>query len=191
MYHMDSSKYTHNDIYRNLLFFVLKYFRQAQKQRNFFGENLTRQKIRKRRRCPTTSLSFVLFTCCCPHLFVSLERNINFVHEFCAWNKIPPVNFWHKIFSLDNVMMKFFHKLFIVEMNANENKANYGIPCTCVNTRAIIISEWGVVWWKVWQLRILFEGVSYYLKALVYHAAYLRAWDNRGNTEGASQRLLL
>ena len=41
---------------------------------------------------------------------------------------MPSENFRHEIFSSENVMAKIFlHKLFGVEINANENKANYGI----------------------------------------------------------------
>ena len=66
--------------YRNLLFFVYKYFRQAQKCRKFFNENFASQII--------------------------LSRNIDV-------RKRHDENFPNGIFG--------------VEMNANENKANYGI----------------------------------------------------------------
>ena len=39
---------------------------------------------------------------------------------------MPSEKFWHEIFSSENVMMKnFSHKLFGVEINANENESNY------------------------------------------------------------------
>ena len=61
-------------------------------------------------------------------LQVSFKQNINFVREFYVWNKVSPENFRHQISSSETVTMEnFSQKLFEIEINANENKANYGI----------------------------------------------------------------
>ena len=105
-------------IYRNLLFFVLKYFLQAQKHRNFFIENSTWWKIRKRGGWPTTSLSFVhsskwrVFTCYCVHLFVYMlaSNGISTLSmKFCLWNIMSSENFRPKIFLSEYVLTKTFH----------------------------------------------------------------------------------
>ena len=42
-------------------------------------------------------------------LHVSLEWNIDFIHEFCAWNRMPSENFQHEIFSSENITTNVFH----------------------------------------------------------------------------------
>ena len=128
--------YTHNYIHNGYtctvisFFFVLKYFRQAKKCRNFCIKNLTWRKIRKHGRWPTTSISFVLFTFHCLHLFVYMlasNRNMNFVHEisrvkYTASRKFSGQN----IFGIKRNDKNFSHKLFGIQINTNENKAKYG-----------------------------------------------------------------
>ena len=97
-----------------MLFFVLKYFCQTQKRQKFFTKSLTWRKIRKRGRWPTTSISFVFFTCYmyCQHLFVYVlasNRISTLSMKFCTWNIMPSENFCDEIFSSENVMTKIFH----------------------------------------------------------------------------------
>ena len=71
------------------------------------------------------SLHLLLSTSICLH--VSLERNINFVHEishvkYNAFRKFLGLN----IFGRKGYDKNFLCKLFGFETNANENKANYG-----------------------------------------------------------------
>ena len=87
-FHKPQDQLPYPERYTIIRFCVLKYFRQAQKCRIIFSENLTQQKIRKRGIWPTTSLSFVVFTCCCPQLFLYMLASkdistsfMNFVHE--------------------------------------------------------------------------------------------------------------
>ena len=109
--------YFYMKVYTILCFYLaLKYSDQAQKRQNFIIENLTWWKIRKRERWPTTSLSLVLFTCCCPHVFVHMLASnwiSTFVHEFCAWNIMPSVNFLSRNVFVKNIMTKIFHTNFL------------------------------------------------------------------------------
>ena len=72
------------------------------------------------------SLHLLLSTPFCLH--VSLERNINFAHEisyvkYNAFRKFSGQN----IFVRKHIGENFSHKLFGIEINADENKANYGM----------------------------------------------------------------
>ena len=73
------------------------------------------------------SFHLLLSTSFCLH--VSLERNINLVYEisrvkYNAFRKFSAQN----IFVRKHNDQKFSHKLFEIEINVNENKANYSIP---------------------------------------------------------------
>ena len=75
------------------------------------------------------SLHLLLSTAFCLH--VSLERNINFVHnislvKYNAFRKFLARNIFVRKRNDDN----FSHELFRTEINANENKANYSISYT-------------------------------------------------------------
>ena len=71
------------------------------------------------------SFHLLLSTSFCLH--VSLQRNINFVYEislvkYDAFRKFSARN----IFARKRNDENFSHELFGIEINANENKANYG-----------------------------------------------------------------
>ena len=75
-------------------------------------------------------LHLLLPTCVCTSfcLHVSLEWNIKFVHEisrikYNAVGKFSAQN----IFIRKRIDENFSHELFEIEINANENKANYSI----------------------------------------------------------------
>ena len=77
------------------------------------------------------SLHLLLSTSFCLH--VSLEQNINFVHEislvkYSAFRKFSA----RYIFVKKRNAEKFSHELFGIEANANENKVNYGIYIECI-----------------------------------------------------------
>ena len=70
------------------------------------------------------SLHLLLYTSFCLH--VSLKRNINFVHEisrlkYNVFKKFLPRNIFVSECNGEN----FSHRLFGIEIKANENKANY------------------------------------------------------------------
>ena len=72
-----------------------------------------------------SSLATVYLSFC---LHVSLKRNINIVHEilhvkYNDFRKFSEQN----IFITKRNEKNFSHKLFGIEINANENEANYGI----------------------------------------------------------------
>ena len=75
-----------------------------------------------------TSLLFALFTCYCLHLclHVSLKQNINLIHEIShtKYNTFRKFSAQHTFVRKHN-NKKFSHKLFGIEINAKENKANY------------------------------------------------------------------
>ena len=54
---------------------------------------------------------------------ISLERSINFVYEFRAWNipVTPSENFQHKKFLSENIMMKNFHANYL-ELKLTQTK---------------------------------------------------------------------
>ena len=87
------------------------------------------------------SLHLLLSTCFCLH--VSLERNINFVHEisrvkYNAFGKFSAQN----IFSIKRSDEKFSHELFGIEINAKEHEANYRITkphLTTINAELALI----------------------------------------------------
>ena len=83
-----------------------------------------------------TSLSFVLFTCCCPHLLICMlasngisASSMNFAREINAFKKFSARNFFVRKRNDES----FPRELFGVEINANENKANYGMHSLCVH----------------------------------------------------------
>ena len=67
----------------------------------------------------------LLFTSFCLH--VSLERNINFIHEIShmKYNAIRKF-LGQNIFIRKRIAKNFYPELFGIEIKANENKVNYG-----------------------------------------------------------------
>ena len=118
----------HSYIYRNILFFALKYFRHSQKRRNFFYRKFHLTKNYGTWNMANNfallrSFHLLLSTSLSSH-DVSLQRNINFVYEisrrkYNAFRKFSPrnifvrirndENFWHEIFLAENVRTKIFH----------------------------------------------------------------------------------
>ena len=81
-------------------------------------------------------LHLLLSTSFCLH--VSLKRNINFIHEisrakYNTFRKFSGLN----IFVRKRIGENVSHELFGIEINSNENKANYGIYVVCNNTKGI------------------------------------------------------
>ena len=115
-----------------ICFFCVGIFCQAQKRQNFFIENLTWRKFRKRGRWPTTSISFVLFTYYCLHLFVYMlaSNGISTLSiKFRAWNIIPSENFRDEIFSSENVSTKIFHMNYL-ELKLMRTKIKQIMVCS-------------------------------------------------------------
>ena len=70
------------------------------------------------------SLHLLLSSCFC--LRVSLEQNINLVHEILFMKYAFKKSSAQNIFGRKHNDENFSHELFGIEMNANENKAKYG-----------------------------------------------------------------
>ena len=85
------------------------------------------------------SLHLLLSTAFCLH--VSLKRNINFVHEisrvkYNAFRKFSAQNIFGRKLNDKN----FSHELFGIEINTNENKANYGNSCCTIAAKILLPS---------------------------------------------------
>ena len=81
------------------------------------------------------SLHLLLSTPFCLH--VSLERNINFVHEISHVKYNASRKFLRRnIFVRKRIAENFSHELFGIEINVDENKANCGM-CDPSSRRAV------------------------------------------------------